>query len=481
MRGQIASGFFEADRQSEPLPPDRIALWQTLVIDEAAVLAGDLPRLHGTARQLWEEVERTLRQPRGKAALVLHLSRLAMPRPYHVRVARVLLQDSAQRHGGQVFTLADHDLVLLCQNSAAGAHAPADLPASLAKLFSADVADATRLTSFWDLEQDSAGLRAYLAGQAQHSSPATERAALRNQPVSLVALQEIIGRAPLDGLLTQQTGLCLSLRRGAALPGRLAPAFQQIGIGLEGLSLDPLVVHALGDAFLFRHFAAALDIRLVQLLRDDLSVRGRILRSVAAQGLPVLIELGLGAIASPDFAALVRRAASGGVRFWVAVSLLEAGSAPDLLEHAAAVLRLLGCRLVINRIDPQALALFSPAVLQPDFMVLTSSQLLRRLITIQKIGPFRASASPRLILAEVEDEEAMAWGQSHGIDLFQGPFLDQVQAATRMQACHSAVQCTLRQCCSRARSISTPGRAGCANPALLDAGFAASPARRGAA
>jgi hypothetical protein len=60
--------------------------------------------------------ERWLRAPQDKVVLVLHLSRLAAPAPrsHHMRVARVLLQDCAQRANGHVLVLQNQDLVLFC-------------------------------------------------------------------------------------------------------------------------------------------------------------------------------------------------------------------------------------------------------------------------------------------------------------------------------------------------------------------------------
>jgi len=83
--------------------------------------------LSGNERLLHEASERAMRHPAGRVALVLHLSRLAppAPRPHHIRVARVLLQDSAQRFGGQVIGLRNQDLVLLgAESGAANAACP---------------------------------------------------------------------------------------------------------------------------------------------------------------------------------------------------------------------------------------------------------------------------------------------------------------------------------------------------------------------
>ena len=424
--------------------------------------------LRGAERQLLEAAERILRNPAGKLAVVLHLSGLAAPRAYHVRVARVLLQDCAQRFGGQVFAMRNNDLVLLCSDAApdqaSDPHAPLGLPANLARLFAIDVPDSATLTSLWRLDESRAALGDYLASRAAQAAPA-EDPALQGQPVSLAALQEIIAKAPLPGLMVQQTGLSLTADRSLTLQHRLAPAFQAVGIALDRLNLDTLITHATADPFLFRHFATALDARLLHLLRDDLTARGRLLRSAANQGLPLLLELGLHTIVSPDFAEFANLAKAAGLHLWVAVSLLQAGAELQLLHHARGLLKLTGCSLAINRIDPAVLALVRPTELQADMLVLPWSSRLQQ-------APMSAFAGQpgRLVLSGVDGEQALAWGQAHGISLFAGPFLDCIQAAMRMQRCHSAASCTLAQCSGRAAALGPPGRVGCGNPALLAAG-----------
>jgi hypothetical protein len=452
--------------------------------------------LQGAERQLWDASERALRHPEGKLVVVLHLSRLAAPRDYHVRVARVLLQETAQRHEGQVFTLANHDLVLLCTAPAGTApdskapaaagnaprdrpapHAPGALPGCLAQLFAVDLNADSALTSFWHLSEDTPKLHAYLEALAAQRSAPTATDGSHVEPVSLAALREIILHAPLAGLLVQQNGMSLDPDRSRPLVARLAPGFQAFTVALDRLSVDPLVAQAIGDPFLHRHFAQTLDSRLMQLLHQDLARHGRLLRAAAAQRFPVLLELDLRAIVSPEFAALSGLARAAGIHFWIAVSLLQAAAEPDLLDHAIALLKRAGWLLAINGIAPEALELVDPAVFRPDLVLLPWSPRLRQ---EYHGAPGRRIAAntiaPRVVLTGVDSDQALAWGQAHGVDLFAGPFLDQVQAATRMQACHSAAGCTWRQCLSRAAAAAPPGRSGCANPALLEAG---PPVRRG--
>ncbi len=470
-----------------------------MIADTATRLAAPGPNgaalqaLGGAERLLWEASERALRQPRGAVALVLHLSRLAPPAPraYHIRVARVLMQDSAARFGGQVFAMRNQDLVLLCtqqqalspfRSPAAGPAKPMDtdaattpetLPVALGKLFAADVAEPAQLTSFWRLERDSSALIAYLTERASGPAPAeTPEEPPPNAILSLAAVQGILSKAPLADLMLQQTGMSLSPDRGRSLADRLAPAFRELELSLAALNLGPVVSQATADPFLFRHLASGFDARVIQLLADDLAAQGRLTRASVQAGLPIHIDLGLDAILSPGFARLSRQAGECGVTFGASVSIMQACADLDLMDHARHVLKLTGAQLVLSRVDPAALGMIVPAALQPDLLKLIWTPALLTgpaMAGNARQGGLLGGIDPsRIVLQAVDSQLALAWGQAHGITLFQGPFLDQVQAATRMARCHSAAACTLRQCSARGSAVGLPGRVGCGNPALLD-------------
>jgi hypothetical protein len=129
-------------------------------------------------RRLSEAAERALRMPRGKFALALHLSRLKPPSPraYHARIARALLQDTAQRCFGQVFALRNGDLVLLCTLPAETAPrdplSPITLASSLRGLFGADAPDDDTLTSIWRLETDALSFGTYI--RERNADPAND-------------------------------------------------------------------------------------------------------------------------------------------------------------------------------------------------------------------------------------------------------------------------------------------------------------------
>ena len=476
-----------------------------------ACLSGSasLQTLSGAERLLWEASERALRQPKGRMVLVLHLSRLAKPAPraHHIRVARVLLQDSASRFGGQVFSMRNQDLVLLCsgqgearagtqqrvlsQTPAEPAEKPETLPSTLARLFAADVPNPAHLTSLWHLASDASELLAYLGERA--SAPVSIESKcpeVTDGAVSLTALQTILSRAPLADLMVQQTGMSLDPDRSRSLADRLAPSFRELELSLSALNLGPSVSQATNDPYLLRYLASGLDARVIQLLADDLSSGGSLTRPSARSGLPIHIALGLDAILSPAFARLSRRAADAGIRFAAAVSIMQACADLDLMEHARNVLKLTGGELVLTQLDAAVLDMIGPAVLQPDILKLSWSPALLETITRGDLSEphtpatacavrdggrllFKGVDPTRIILRDVDSQIALAWGHSHGITRFQGPFLDQVQAAVRMASCDGSAMCSLRQCAKRGGSASLPGRTGCTNPALLESDFEA--------
>jgi hypothetical protein len=65
----------------------------------------------------------------------------------------------------------------------------------------------------------------------------------------------------------------------------------------------------------------------------------------------------------------------------------------------------------------------------------------------------------------------LSWGLAHGIRRFQGRHADAMLAAGRIGACANGGGCSLRQCSERASATGAGGRAGCSNPALLDAAY----------
>lgn len=391
------------------------------------------------------------------------------------------MQDCAQRFSGQVLTLPNQDMVLVATTPGAPTEAeraasPLQLRETLKRLFVADIPDSGDLTSFWRLDEDPRGFRSFLAAAAAAAAAGPGRhmqalAKIPASPRSLLTLEELAARAPIGDMIVQQTCLSLDPDRKQPLDKRLKPAARALHVSLRLLHLRPPADEALADPYLRQHFAARLDMQFLHVLQEDLRLQGRLCRSARGGGLPVHVALGLDAILTPGFSRLVRLAREAGAGFCIQIPMMQAILGIDQLAPARKLLEAAGFELAIGPVDAAQLGIAAPDRLEPHIVRLAWSQHLADLVADKQSHAarnFAAIAPSRIILQDVESDQAVAWGQANGITRFQGRYLDMVQAATRMAACFAAVNCTMRQCTDRAATLSNAGRSGCLNKALLD-------------
>ena len=444
------------------------------------VLGVGSPGISATERLLVDETERALRLPRGRVAVALHLSRLKThaPQPHHARISRALLQDMALRCGGQVFLMRNGDIVLLCSVEAASSGpamrsaSPLALPAMFAHLFGADAPGLARLTSLWRLETEADTFRAYIADR--HADPPQPELAGFEETggiAQISAVEALIDAMPIDETLTLQTAV--RVRGGGPMPlsSRLTPLFREFTFALAAASPRADLQRAIADPFLFRHFAARLDARMLTHVRDDLLAGGKLTRPAVLGRLPIHLNITLDGIVSPAFSRLTQAAQSRGAHFGIEISLMEAASDLGLLAYARQMLRAAGFALILDGLDHIALTMTHPGGLQPDLVKLMWSPQLA-----DATPPMRAAVAScidrigvnRIVLQRADSEQAVVWGQAHGLSRYQGFFLDAVQAARRIAVCHSARACTLRQCTARGSTMNASIRTECGNPALLD-------------
>lgn len=435
-------------------------------------------------RQLRDAADRALRRPQGRLALVVHLSRLRppAPRPHHGRIARAILQDTAVLHDGQVFALRNGDLVLLCRDDAQAGHdaggsrtpSPQALPAILVRLLRLDVANPADLVSVWPLQGAAHTLLAYAADRLAESAalpdPAIDVAA--GAPHLIDAMEAVLQRSEIADITQTQTAALLG--SVATRPGMaLRPLFREIGFSIPALEarIDG-GGRAGADAYLFRHLAARLDRRMLDVLAGALG-RGGALDAGHRGAPPLHLNLALPTLLGAPFAVFARACRAVGHRLGVEVSLVEASADPSGFVRARHEAATLGATLVLDGVSHLALLLARPWALGPDILKLDWSPRLLDLAGQERAAmaaAVRAIGPARIVLHRAEDEAAISWGRRHGIRRFQGRHVDAMLAAGRIVACPVSAACTLRQCQERAAATGEAGRRFCGNPALLDAG-----------
>ncbi|MBC7637586.1 MAG: hypothetical protein H7251_18530, partial [Acetobacteraceae bacterium] len=407
---------------------------------------------------LVDTVDRLGRTPSSRVAVVLHLSRLRppAPRPHHRRVARALLQDTAQRHDGQVFVLRNGDQVLICLPGVPGAGTaprrilhdhpmmgssprldPRALPPMLVRLMQIDAPDPTRLTSIFTLPAEQSHLAAYAAARLAETVTASSP---EDEGFGPTAAANAIGRAiqaaPHGHRLRRQTGVMVSLSTMSGFR-QLFAEYDMAGPGIAATGL-PGSRPPVRDPFLLRHLTGALDQLLLHSMLNTERRPGPFAPSNAAIRPRLHINLSLAGLGLPGFTALLERCRHARISLAVEFSLLDASADPDGFFRARDRLHRSGVDVVLDQITHLALAIAAPATLGADLYKLDWSPRLRTLDPHDHDGLNRSMAEmglDRIVLLGANGEDALLWGLSHGIRRFQGRHVAIILAAERVLAC----------------------------------------------
>ena len=490
------------------------------------------PRRRARAGELLlaDLLEREARAPLGRIAVVVRLSRLPPPgaRPYHRRIARALLEDCAQRHGGQVFALGTGDLILLTVPPAGDPPGgPLTLPPLLVRLLRTedDTPDHAMIADAIPLADGRDRLVALLAAAADFNDAAPEDPDRddgandgQHDPVPLRPATMTRHPTPADAatrLLQDGIAPLLEFQTAARLPPhgaapatpirpvhrtlRVSPALLAARLASQtnpGPALashqdaDPLTdpsADPWADPWLRQHLTSRLATALLAQLQHAWGSGGP-LDAAPRRGLPpMLLALPPAVVNGAAFAAFIARfpaaEPSHGLAPRIAISMAEASADPAGFATARDRLRAAGMALVLDGLSHHALLLARPEALEPDLLTLAWSSALPRLpearladiaAAVHRIG------AARIVLTGADSEAALRWGRAAGIQTFQGSHAEAMLAASRLMQCPGATSskasasratgCPLRACAERATATSAAGRAGCTNHRLLDQG-----------
>lgn len=378
-----------------------------------------------------EAVRRALRGPPGRLALLLP----APKDPARHRVAVTLLAEAGQARGGSVLETAEGDL-LLTEATAPEAERVAGI---LARLMGGPP---RRL----DLARDEAVLLAL-----------PEPAPVRVGPTPLLApagIEALADAAPLPSLLRREG--VLHIAPGA--PRRLALLRLRLNRAAAAAVLGPLAA----DADLARHLRERLRARVLAKLADP-TLREALLGQTPP--VPLLIDLPAPLLPDPRPG---EGEAPGAPALIAVLSVAEAMA--DGLAARRAALHHAGWGLAVRGLNAASLAMLVPEALPADLLLLRwSPELGGRAAT----GALRRINPACLVLTGCGGAPALEWGLAMGVTNFAGPWITALMTATRMAGCPAAAGCTREQCAARAAAAAPAGRAGCSEPALLNAQVAA--------
>jgi hypothetical protein len=414
---------------------------------------------------LLDAAERVGRIRDGRTAVHLHLSRLKPQNRQdgYLRVAGRMLEPMVSAYRGQLFLLSNADIVFLVNQPS-----PLDLKDHIHRLrglfakdplASDDSGDgADRFCTLYDLTFD---YEAFVEMVKQALAAARTKGRTQAGP-EIKALDA----TSLSGVLEKLTLLDATpfVRRQSAISlaggGNASVIFQEFFVSVADLqkAIAP-DINVLGNRWMFQHLSGTLDRRLLEALR-----RLRLTRPPPAFHL----NLNIASLADPAFQAL-EQSLPDGVGLGVEVQILDVLADSRAFFEAHRHLKERGRHLVIDGLNEATLTFMEVARTGADLYKLDWTPEMQEPHRRDSILAALNHVDPaKLLLARCDSEIAIAWGIDHGLQKFQGRYVEAMLAATTMGVCDKAGDCTLAQCTARHAVIAGTLRQECGNHQMLD-------------
>ena len=375
-----------------------------------------LPPMADAAR-LEQVVAESGRTGISREALWLRRSRMpaGLNAPHHLQLAAEALTPLGQAARVQAFRLTNDDIVVLWRGAAEAL--VAECQAALRHMFIAEAAllpDPQTLLRRFHLPQDAAAMRLLLVG-----APNTDRKADRAADGVLPARANgprltLAGLAALEANLASADMARFARRRPVCVldeANGLVPAWETRQLSVQEIAETLAPGQCLpAEPWLFRRLTRTLDRRMLALLAatDELRDAG-----------PFGLNLNIGSMLATEFlrfdAALPAR-----LRGQVVLGLdpTDVLADPAAFQFARTFAHARHYRLMLRNLTPALLPIFASADLGVDLLQLHWSAAWQAVT----LPPERAGPTT-LLLSHADCVEALYWGQSQGIRLFQGPII----------------------------------------------------------
>jgi hypothetical protein len=384
---------------------------------------------------LLDYTRRLARHPAGRRAIVIHLSRLRPDnrRAHHIRIAANTFESLVKQFDGQIFLLQSADIVFVCKDASIAVIDEAIM--RLRYLFGDDPLAAEldelgpdRFATWYDLERDHAPFVALV--EQMHELEAKRRKRLaaitggvvrdERQPMDPQALGEltrVIERADLSNVMRRQA-ICTI--QGDEPP---KPVFREIYVSIADLREAVMPKRDIGsDRWLFQYLTLALDKRVLAMLRrnDDQAL---------AQAFS--LNLNIATLLSQEFLQFDQGLRQG-ARGTIVIELQKVDIFADVgaFVFARDFLHERGYRICMDDVSAVALDFIDRERLGLDLIKLIWSPDMADPLRTERITLFREAIEragrARLILARCDSAEAIEFGKSMGLRLFQGRHVDRL-------------------------------------------------------
>ena len=392
---------------------------------------------------LLDYVQRLETRKYGHRAVHIHLSRMKPfhRRDYHIRVATNTFESYVKLYVGRIFVLTNNDLIFVWKDKSIADVEPA--VDTLRYLFrddplSQDDSEETGFCTWYNLNtefQEFLLLCQHLDERAKKLQKSSNmRSAIQREkdnhtlgPITaenLAELEETIHTADLSEHIRQQP-VCV-FAHGASK--ELHPVFDEFFVSISDLrnALMPNIDLA-SNRWLFQHMTETLDKRMLNYLCK---------RTFKTHASSFSINLNLGTLTSKDFDKFdetVRRNWPGNV-------IIELNQV-DLFSNLETYLSLRddfherGYRILVDNLTVEALSFVDRKRLKADFIKVAWREEMTDNVIRKKYSEMdnlvKNSGRERVILCRCDSPTAIKFGQSLGITLFQGRYIDNMIARQR--------------------------------------------------
>ncbi|MCC9622573.1 EAL domain-containing protein [Thalassospira sp. MA62] len=388
---------------------------------------------------LLDYVQRLETRKYGHRAVHIHLSRMKPfhRRDYHIRVATNTFESYVKLYVGRIFVLSNSDLIFVWKDKSIADVEPA--VDTLRYLFrddplSQDNSEETGFCTWYNLNtefQEFLLLCQHLDERAKKLQQATNMRSVQQrikdntlQPIdadNLAQLEETIHTADLSEHIRQQP-ICVFAHGGSK---ELHPVFDEFFVSIADLrnALMPNIDLA-SNRWLFQHMTEVLDKRMLNYLCK---------RTFKTHATSFSINLNLGTLTSREFEKfdeVVRRTWGGNV-------IIELNQV-DLFSNLETYLQVRddfherGYRILIDNLTVEALSFVDRKRLKADFIKVAWREEMTDNVIRKKYSEMdnlvKNSGRERVILCRCDSPTAIKFGQSLGITLFQGRYIDNLMA-----------------------------------------------------
>lgn len=390
-------------------------------------------------RQLLDYADRISRNVDGRIAVHVHLSRLARryQQDHHLRVAVAVFDPLLTRFDGQLFLLTGNDIVVICKNPES--RSMEDTVAKVRALFSDDpitevIDDQDSFVSWYNLAADydtfyqlsrrllmkaedtQPGAYNSLAAAEQASATRPARNVKPITPQLLGRLVDQLASMDLSALVRRQPVCAI------AVGGVPKPVFNELFVSIQNLQRTVIPDSSLTDSTtLFRHLTQCLDQRILRYLPE---VEGSVPLSTS-------ININVETVLSPEFLMFDHRL-RGQTRKTIILELQMSDIFENMADYTFArkFIRDRGYRICADGLSHLTLPLVDKARLGLDMMKLTwNGDVFDRIGKVRRkeIADIVRQVGPAsVILTRCDNQNAIDFGHSMGINLFQGHQVDKI-------------------------------------------------------